>query len=192
MLVLQQLVGSGKERACYQHPDDPAKAVKVLLGTARKQMDRELQFYAQPAVQQLDDYCHFPRYYGCVETDLGTGYVLDLVRDYDGGISKSLSQYFYAGAEVASYQQELEQLRCYLLEHQIIFNHDMYEGNILVRRIDPGKSQLVIIDGLGDVTLLQWPNRIPAFARRKIARRWHRFYLRMQGNHAAIQRGEFL
>ena len=192
MLELQQLVGAGKERACYQHPDEPDKAVKVLLGPARKQMDRELQFYAQLNAQGLDDYTHIPRYYGEVETNHGTGYVMDLVRDYDGSVSRRLSECFFAGEEVADFAAELEELRQYLRSHRIIFNHDMYEGNILARRLDTATVRLVVIDGLGEVTFLQWPNRIATFARQKIARRWSRFYARMEHNHAAIQRGKFL
>ena len=192
MLVLQQLVGKGKERACYLHPDDPDKAIKVLLGTARKQMDRELRFYAQLNRREFQDYAHIPRYYGSLETNLGAGYIVDLVRDYDGSISKRLSEYFFEGASIEQYQPALDQLLDYLLRNRIIFNHDMYEGNILVRRLDASQLQLVVIDGLGEVAFLQWPNAIPALARRKILRRWQRFYSRLQKNHPAIQRGDFL
>ena len=192
MLVIQQLIGCGKERACYLHPHDPTKAVKVLLGSVHKQMDRELKFYAQLSKRRFDNYAHLPRYYGKIETNLGTGYVVDLVRDYDGSISKRLSQCFFEGMNIADYQAELDQLFHYLLQHRIIFNHDMYEGNILVRRVSANESRLVIIDGLGEVAFFHFPNRIPVIARWKVARRWARFYARMQSNHAAIQNGEFL
>ena len=38
---------------------------------------------------------------------------------------------------------------------------------------------MVIIDGLGDHIYIKWLNSIPAVARDKIERRWHRFRRKM-------------
>ena len=50
----------------------------------------------------------------------------------------------------------------------------MQSGNLLVQKTSISKARLVIIDGLGDTVAVDWLDRIPYFARRKIERRWKR------------------
>ncbi|WP_158224651.1 YrbL family protein [Agaribacterium haliotis] len=191
MLQLTDKVGQGKERACYVHPDDSSKAVKVLLGDESTQMQREIRIYEYLNKNKAVPYKRIPAYYGTVETNLGTGYVFDLVRDADGQVSKSLKWYLQHGSSPKDFKRQLKNLRRYFLKYKVIFNHDMYEGNILVRITKKGRRKLVVIDGLGEVTFVQWPNRFGFFAKRKIMRRWQRFYRRLLRNYDSfVQRSD--
>lgn len=51
----------------------------------------------------------------------------------------------------------------------------MMPKNILLRKNSETDFDLVLIDGLGDVTYFTFPNKIPYFARRRINRRWDKF-----------------
>ncbi|MCG3718820.1 PhoP regulatory network YrbL family protein, partial [Aliarcobacter butzleri] len=63
----------------------------------------------------------------------------------------------------------------YFLDNCIIFNYGMMPKNILLRKNSQTDFDLVLIDGLGDVTYFTFPNKIPYFARRRINRRWDKF-----------------
>jgi hypothetical protein len=52
--------------------------------------------------------------------------------------------------------------------------------NILFQKLSPERARLVVIDGLGNHTAINWLDHIDFFARRKIQRRWQRFIDRLQ------------
>ncbi len=51
----------------------------------------------------------------------------------------------------------------------------MMPKNILLRKNSETDFDLVLIDGLGDVSYFTLPNKIPYFARKRINRRWNKF-----------------
>ena len=67
---------------------------------------------------------HLSRYYGKVETNYGSGYVYDLVLDFDNTISASLYDYFNKTSptfiNLDTIYISLEKLRKYLIENEII------------------------------------------------------------------------
>ena len=180
MLVLSEKIGAGVERACYVHPADKNKAVKVPMGERRVQTDREIRYYQKLNRRQQVSYNHIPQFYGVVDTNLGSGFVVDLVRDFDGEVAKPLKWYFQNNYRLDDFSEHLQELKQFFLQHRIIFNYDMNEGNVLVKRLSQDQWRLVMIDGLGDVAFIQWPNAIPAYMRYKIERRWKRFIKRLE------------
>ncbi len=179
-------IGAGKERVCYQHPDDQDKVVKIQKGEVKKQTCRELRFYRWLQRRNMIDFRHLPRFYGQVETNLGQGFVVDLVSDYDGTVSRSLYWYFERGYPISEFIPYLEELRQYLIENLIVFSIDMSRFNVLFNRISNGEARLVVIDGLGNHSAINWLDAIPCFARRKIRRRWERFFSKLQYNSATL------
>ncbi len=182
LLIDSAPIARGKERTCYLHPADATKVIKISIGTESVQSKREIDFYVMLQKRPRVDYSHLPRFYGTVQTNLGQGLVLDLVSDYDGNISKSLQWYLKNGIELSEAESHLRVLKDYLLENLIIFNHDMYSGNLLLQKTSADSSKLVIIDGLGDVVSIPWLNRFPSHVRSKIERRWKRFMKRYYNN----------
>lgn len=173
----EDFVAKGNERACYIHPDDKNKAVKISyeqnLGRS-KQSDLEIAYYKELLKKRDMSWKHLPKYYGEIETDKGTGFIIELVRDYDGEISKSFA-YYIDKYGVDKYKQELKKYKEYFLKYHIIFNYGMMPKNILLRKESQNSSHLVLIDGLGDVTYFTFPNKIPYLADKKINRRWDKF-----------------
>ncbi|MCD4668118.1 MAG: PhoP regulatory network YrbL family protein, partial [Sulfurimonas sp.] len=76
---------------------------------------------------------------------------------------------------VENYTKELQEYKDFFLKYCVIFNYGMMPKNILLRKTSESESNLVLIDGLGDITYFTFPNKIPYFARQKINRRWDKF-----------------
>jgi hypothetical protein len=177
--ILGDPIGAGQERVCYLHPDDKTRLVKIQKGASDTQTRRELVLYACLARRGMCNFEHIPQLYGEVETNLGAGFVVDCVTDYDGNLSRSLWWHFERGYPVSEFSSYLEDLRRYLLDNQIVFSVDMGRYNILFQKLSPERARLVVIDGLGNHTAINWLDNFDFFARRKIQRRWQRFINRL-------------
>ncbi len=187
--LTSQPIGRGKERACYVHPDDPRKAIKVPFGKVDQQTRREIRFYRKLARRNSGENRHIPQFYGTCETNLGKGIVVDLVRNYDGEISRPINWYLAQGVPLEEFDVYLEELKQAFLKHLVIFNHDLTIGNLLFQRTSTRSARLVAIDGLGDVVTFDFLNLFPFLVRRKIRRRWMRFMRRMyMANETSQQR----
>ena len=171
-------IGEGKERACFVHPDDPQKAIKIPTGVTNQQTRREIRFYQKLQKRGGND-PHIPRFYGLRETNLGQGIVVDLILDQNGTVSKPLNWYLAEGYPIEDFEPYLDELKQSFLQNLIIFNHDMTIGNLLFQKISAVRARLIAIDGLGDVVVIDWFDIFPALVRRKIARRWTRFIERV-------------
>lgn len=173
----KEMIGKGNERICYLNPEDNTKVIKVSYERKKgrsKQSDIEVKYYNELVRRKKMDWSHLPKFYGEVDTDQGKGFIVDLVKDFDGQTSKSFKYYIDKNG-VEPYKEELEAYKQYFIEYLIIFNYGMMPKNILRRRIDEHSAQLVLIDGLGDVSYFTFPNKIPYFARKKVLRRWEKF-----------------
>lgn len=180
MLVLnKQPIGMGKERMCFVHPDDPRLAIKVQVGDTNQQTRREIRFYRRLEQRGGIDCQHIPTFHGTCQTNHGEGIVVDLIRDFDGQISRPLNWYLLHGFPLEEFLPRLDEVMRSFVDNLIIFNHDLTIGNLLVKKTSFSRFHLVAIDGLGDVVAIDWLDRIPFFARRKIRRRWQRFMERL-------------
>lgn len=171
-----ECIGSGSERAVYIHPNDPDKLIKIIhQGRKNLQTKRETKAYKR-LTKRLPDtndaWKHLPKYYGECSTNIGEGQVVEAIRDYDGSISQTLQVYLEKNS-VASYRNELNVLKQYLLDNIVIINHDISSLlNIVVKKTNEKENILVLVDALGDHTAIKILNIIPSLARQKINRRW--------------------
>ena len=186
--IVGEPIGSGQERVCYLHPGDETRLVKLQKGTADTQTRRELTEYTRLARRGMSNFEHIPQFYGAVETNMGEGFVVDCVADYDGNISRSLWWHFERGYPVSEFSSYLDDLRRYLLDNQIVFSVDMGRYNILFQKLSPERARLVVIDGLGNHTAINWLDNVGFFVRRKIRRRWQRFIGRLNNYSAETMR----
>ncbi len=187
LTIYSKPIAKGKERTCFLHPQDPKKIIKISIGDDTTQSRREIDFFENLQKRGVPNYSHLPRYYGTVDTNLGRGLVLDLICDNDASISKSLQWYLENGITIAEVESHLQVLKEYLLENLIIFNHDLYSGNLLLQKITSDSAKLVIIDGLGDVVSIPWLNHFPSHVRSKIERRWSRLMTRFHNNKYVVK-----
>ena len=69
--ITSEPIGKGRERACYVHPEDPRRAIKIPTGSITEQTRRDVKFYRRLEKCGLKQVRHVPAYYGRAETNLG-------------------------------------------------------------------------------------------------------------------------
>jgi len=180
MIILREedFIAKGNERACYVYPKDETKTIKVTFENNNrkesKQSAKEIKYYKHLLRKKLSNWKHLPKYFGEIKTNMGDGFVLELIKDYTGEVSRNFAYYIKKDG-VEKYEKELKEYKEYFLKYCIIFNYGMMPKNILLRKNSETQFELVLIDGLGDVSHFTVLNTIPYFARRRITRRWDKF-----------------
>ncbi len=183
-------IGTGRERICFVHPEDPRLAVKI--STRGRQSEREIRLYRKLDKRGGANSKHIPRFHGICETNHGRGFVVDMVRNYDGEISRPLNWYLAQGFPIEEFEPFLEELRQSLLQNLIVFDAQLEIDDILVQTTSASKFRMVAIDSLGDTAGFGWLNLLPFLARRRIQRRWQDFMRRVYGSREVRQQRERL
>ena len=179
MLTLEpsQLIGRGLRRECYFHPEDESKCVKVVVAGDHKETVREQSYYRLLEKRRIS-WKMLARFYGNVETNRGPGAVFELVRDYNGTVSRTLEHYFSAtDAADLTYQmlsQELPLLKQYLLHWKIV-TMSIKPDNIVFKKTGVSEGNLVVIDNIGNSDFIPICNYVDFMAVRKIHRKWRCF-----------------
>lgn len=117
------LVGTGHHRECYRHPENKDLCIKIVVSGNDKEHRRERKYYRR-LEKRGGSWDMIPRYYGDIETNMGSGSVFDLVLDYDGATSKTLKHYLLSNkrteANYSRLSNALDLLKDNLLQQQII------------------------------------------------------------------------
>lgn len=159
-------LASGGNRHFYLHPKNKRLGIKVNKDIKEKNRNKteEIFFQKYPCLNFLP-YC-----YGIVDTNYGSGLVVDLIFDFNGDISKSLQYYLDSG------EFSLEKVNEYInaLEEKItksgILIHDDGLQNILMKKDFDGSFTPYLVDGFGprSTKIDDWLKfAIPQIARKK-------------------------
>lgn len=144
-------IANGGGRACYIHPEDETKVIKITYSDeGRTNSQNSIDFKYINFIKELNkDLSHISSCYEYIEINLGTGLVFDRIVNYDKTPSKSF-RYFIAKKLISLEVQKelLDELNEYLKKEEILFV-DNSSTNILCQEIEKGKYKLIIIDGLG-------------------------------------------
>lgn len=143
------LIGSETNRACYTHPNESDKCIKITISGDDKETNREMKQYCY--LQKKDiSWDSLAKFYGTVETNLGRGEVVELIKDYDENVSKSLDDYFRkitSHQDIKKFLDLLFELKNYLYREKI-YVKDLNAVNVVYQKFDEKNARLVIIDGL--------------------------------------------
>ena len=176
-----KLVGKGLHRECYRHPEDENLCIKVVVSGHDDETRREKRYYRHIEKRNIS-WDMIPRFYGNVETNLGPGFVFDLIFDHDGKVSKTLEYYLSSNEETDALYDGLSSSLCllkdYLLQQHII-TMTLKPKNISCKRMKSGDVRLFIIDNIGNSDFIPICNYSKYFAGKKILRKWEAFESRM-------------
>lgn len=177
------LIAKGGERACYIHPQDSTKVIKILDIKMKDKHNNQnkLEFiYMNYLKNKKVDLSLVTDCYGYVETNLGQGLVFDRVLDYNGEPTKSFR--YYVAYKLLSYEEQnrlITQLKDYLYKNMILFV-DNSLTNIFCQEYKKGNYKLIIVDGLGSkrmgMKFWLYRNFIP-YTQYKIKRQWNKFMM---------------
>ena len=123
--------------------------------------------------QGIETAPHLPTCYGVRETNLGPGLVIDLVRNYDGEISRPLDWYLAQGMPVGTFDACFEEMIQAFLERLIQLEPGFSLEKLLVQKKSAASAHLVAIHGLGESVTRNRVNLFPALLRRRIRKRWN-------------------
>ena len=183
------LVGKGLHRECFVHPHNPDHCIKIVVAGNSDENRREAKYYSLLAGRGIS-WEMLTRFHGLVETNLGEGAVFDLVRDYDGEVSQTLTHYLDSGQltdlDGQTLAQAFKALRFYLLENRVI-TMTLKTKNILFQKMEGGEGKLVIVDNVGNSDFIPITNYSAWLARLKIQRKWRRFEQDLLTRHASSQ-----
>ena len=179
MLTLESssLIGRGLRRECYFHPGDENKCVKVVVAGDHRETVREQSCYRLLENRAIS-WKMLARFYGNAETNRGPGAVFELIRDYNGEVSKTLEHYIAAENSTDINYQDLSRalpvLKQYLLKWKIV-TMDIKPQNIVYKKINESEGALVVIDNIGNSDFIPICNYVGFMARQKIRRKWQYF-----------------
>ena len=171
------LVGTGHHRECYRHPENKDLCIKIVVSGNDKECRRERKYYRR-LEKRGGAWDMIPRYYGDIETNMGSGSVFDLVLDHDGATSKTLKHYLLSSKRTeenySRLSNALDLLKDNLLQQQII-TMTLKPKNILCKKMASGSFRLYIIDNIGNSEFIPISNYSSYFTKKKILRKWMRF-----------------
>jgi len=179
MLTLESssLIGRGLRRECYFHPGDENKCVKVVVAGDHRETVREQSCYRLLENRAIS-WKMLARFYGNAETNRGPGAVFELIRDYNGEVSKTLEHYIAAENSTDINYQDLSRalpvLKQYLLKWKIV-TMDIKPQNIVYKKSNESEGALVVIDNIGNSDFIPICNYVDFMARQKIRRKWQYF-----------------
>jgi len=183
-----KLIAAGTRRRIFSHPDSADKVIKVFwddqLPAKRRAMRKSRWF---KSVRRFDDnendYREFRRVkrrfgkairsiygiYGYVDTPLGRGLVVEHVRNADGTTSETLADYVRKHGS-SRILPALDRLFDELAKYHVVAK-DPHVENILVRELEGGDLELVVIDGLGDNNVIPFATVSKVLNRNKLMRK---------------------
>ncbi len=178
MLIIDKstLLGKGKFRACYIHPLDSTKCIKVSTTDNHKPSLNDIKAHAY-LEKKNKSLAMIAKLYGTETTDLGEGLVCELICDYDGEISKSFADCLRTELEpefIAQLRKAYIEFKEYIFSEKIILR-DLNAPNLLYRRTSENEGTFIIIDGIGDSDFIPVSNFLEFWAKIKIERKWKRF-----------------
>ncbi|MBJ7220382.1 MULTISPECIES: YrbL family protein [unclassified Brenneria] len=172
------LISQGVHRACYCHPLMQDKCIKVHLnGEYNRETIREIKYY-QRIANKVFTVPVISHYHGIVKTNLGTGYVFDLIKDYTGDVSKTLEHYIIDSLLYKKHKADIElayhRMALWAKKYAIV-TMTLKPYNIIYRLKNQNDGDLIIIDNLGCANLFPLVYYSDFFARQQLSRRFFNF-----------------
>ncbi|MDF1832404.1 MAG: YrbL family protein [Porticoccaceae bacterium] len=177
LLNASDFVGKGLHRECYIHPNDEQLCIKIVVAGDLSESKREQSYYKLLQKRGIN-WNILPRFHGVIETNMGAGAVFDLVRDFDGKVSRTLEYYLSCeqldNAENSGISQAIRMFKQELYRQSII-TMTLSPKNIMYKKAGPYEGRLILIDNIGNSDFIPICSYIDCLAKKKIRRKLLRF-----------------
>jgi len=162
----------------FLHPHNKNLCIKIAYNEGgQKDLIREIN-YIDVLKRRHKDYSILPKYFGKVNTNLGTGYVFEIIRDYNNGRTQTLEDFI---TDLNLFSQNyslivrlLKELKEKLYKNEII-TMVLFPENILFQKTDENTYRVRIVNDMGSAVLIPLEYHFKYFAHTKILRRWKMF-----------------
>ncbi|MDN3493430.1 YrbL family protein [Winogradskyella bathintestinalis] len=171
-------ISEGLARKVYFHPDNNDLCVKI----GKPEIDthhlyKEINYLEKIKSKDRSKFAYpfFAEYLGEIETNLGTGFIYELVKDeLSQNISLTLRHYLEMNKSSISdtqIEEGLQRLKEQMISHKI-FVGDLRARNICVKLLKNNAIELVVIDGIGHRDFFPFADWFHYFAKKKVERRF--------------------
>lgn len=182
------LYGQGSHKKCFLHPHNKNLCIKIAYNEGgQKDLIREIN-YIDVLKRRHKDYSILPKYFGKVNTNLGTGYVFEIIRDYNNGRTQTLEDFI---TDLNLFSQNyslivrlLKELKEKLYKNEII-TIVLFPENILFQKTDENTYRVRIVNDMGSAVLIPLEYHFKYFAHTKILRRWKMFLEVLRNKYAS-------
>lgn len=182
------LYGQGSHKKCFLHPHNKNLCIKIAYNEGgQKDLIREIN-YIDVLKRRHKDYSILPKYFGKVNTNLGTGYVFEIIRDYNNGRTQTLEDFI---TDLNLFSQNyslivslLKELKEKLYKNEII-TMLLFPENILFQKTDENNYRVRIVNDMGSAVLIPLEYHFKYFAHTKILRRWKMFLEVLRNKYAS-------
>lgn len=172
------LYGQGSHKKCFLHPHNKNLCIKIAYNEGgQKDLIREIN-YIDVLKRRHKDYSILPKYFGKVNTNLGTGYVFEIIRDYNNDRTQTLEDFI---TDLNLFSQNyslivrlLKELKEKLYKNEII-TMVLFPENILFQKTDENNYRVRIVNDMGSAVLIPLEYHFKYFAHTKILRRLKMF-----------------
>ena len=201
-----QSFAQGGNRKCFINPDNPQTCLKLmhkdLITDIKNQAVwykklrvkssfddnlREEKAYKQNAISYASSdsiWNHLARWYGMVETTLGTASETELIQN-NNKIAETLETYLFREGLTREIIDSINTFESWLREH-LVLTKNLIPHNIVIKQ-DKGLMTLKIVDGLGSKSFIPLPKYSKFFAKIYVERRiklfWSRIHWDLSGRH---------
>ena len=161
-------IGQGIAKIVYEHPTDKNICIKFPNPKKKRSLHdikREVS-YLKKHQNQLN---WVAPYIGKTETNLGTGYMYQMVRDYSGEISTPLIETSWLERK-KDVEQKIIKMYQEALSHHAVIN-DLSSSNIYLQEKKEGFN-IVLIDGFGNNNFIKIADYSKLFLRQKLNRKF--------------------
>lgn len=163
----RDILASGDTRKVYTHPEDPALCIKIPKPSLkRRTLRREIRYLRKYATRASS---FLTLFHGTVDSNLGKGYIYDLIRDEDGSVSRTLAQC----RDLDGLEEKIYDLYLTCLKNKVILS-DMNLRNILARRGKGSDYDLWVVDGIGNSDYIKICDLSYYFMKKKMVRKFSR------------------
>lgn len=163
------IIGTGRDRICYEHPTIKNQCIKISI-SSHKQSRREVRYFSF-LKKRNTDLSHVSVFTGKIQTNKGTGFCFELIRDINDKVSPTLREALeQQKTSVADIRYKLKLLKEYLINNRICVR-DVSPSNIIYQTTPQG-VQLIIIDGISNANTNPLTIRIPKLITSAITKAW--------------------
>ena len=169
-------IGMGGQQKTFIHPTDPSKCVKIAYAYngINRDIKKELR-YRKICEEHLKNSRLITKYFGEVPTNMGTGYVYERVRDFNGNTSQDLKKFLETSSTDAESLKVIERLLLNFKEdflRECIVTGDKTTANFMVQETAPGVYQVRIVDNIGTPVLIPLVYYFKIASERRARRIW--------------------
>lgn len=176
-------ISEGLARKVYYHPENQNLCIKIGKPEIEENhLYKEIKYYKRISHKNASkfEYQFYSNYYGEVDTNLGIGFVYDLIKDETShNISLTLRHYLEmknAPISDETLLSELSRLKNQMIKNKI-FVADLKSRNICCKLYENGTVRMIIVDGLGHRDFFPFGDYSSYFAQKKVERRFKKAHL---------------